>query len=215
MKITAPFVRERIDVDCLRSQIDDGRSRDPHFRNNRGEAAVTISEIRSGRGGGRAEIDLPQNPARCPELAVAVQRINAVVFRSHENHVARAFAGNSQAGNIKWLGVNEAVHTVTQNFAKRTGVDIGGGEEFLAEILPITGVVVMIRQDIHLPENRTAAYCIQKESKKCVQPPHSGRILVPNNSKTTGRTPTKVNPKSEIRNPKSEIRNPKSESEKD
>src|SRR2546422_9884993 len=73
---------------------------------------------------------------------------------SHEDDIVRALPRNRYVSKIKRLRVNVAIGPARKEFAERVGVDIGRGQNCLVGICPCPRVIVVVSEDIDLPQQR-------------------------------------------------------------
>src|ERR1051326_7085246 len=114
VKIIDIFVRESVQIHGAGRQIDHRRSRDADLRSDLGEPTKAVSEIRIGSRRGGSKVHVPQHSAIRSGIGISVEGINAVMLRRHEDDIARSVAGNVQAGDVKRLRIDMAVHRVIE-----------------------------------------------------------------------------------------------------
>ncbi len=117
--------------------IDDRRRGNSYLGSDLAAAAVVACGFSAGEDRG-----LPYLLA-----AIGVEGVDAVVFGGHIQDVAQLASGR-HVGQIKRLGVDQAIHGIEADLAKLSGVYIAQRQNDLLRIEPIARNVVVIRGDI-------------------------------------------------------------------
>ena len=169
-KIRARFQRLAHDIQSIGGVIDDRRSSNPDFRN---DVARTHVAIGHGRTAIHDEAYLPQrSPAR-----IRIERIKAVVFRSHVQHVMHALAGDRDSRHIQRLRIDVAIHWQREELPERRRIDVCCGQNCFASVLSRAAVVVVLRQNRRLRPQTRRAEETQSEPNQPALVFHSGTIF--------------------------------------
>ena len=152
-------------IERARRRIDYRSSNNAQFGSD--HRAVHISH---GNGAhavrGVQEVHLPQR-RRIRTRAVGVEGVDAIVSRGQENHVVETLAGHVDARQIERLRVNVAVHQVRKPPPEKPGLNRGGREQCLGEVLASACVIVVVGGYVCLREERCDASEEENSSWSC------------------------------------------------
>ena len=153
----ADHTGERIHIKRPGNRVNDRRAGDAHFRYDVriGVVVVTGPKIfvrehpRYGRHRRRAEVRLPEQPAR-RRRGFRIERIDRIVFRGDEQDVVPARPRNHHARHIQRLRIDAAIHRVGEKPAERRRVDVRQGQKRFVGVQARAVVVIVIGPDADL-----------------------------------------------------------------
>ncbi len=152
VRVRPGFLSLSHDIDCLTDGVDYRRAGDAHLGHH-----VGISEVRTELRGSPSrgtmssveQGDLPERFGVCPQVAVRIERIHAIVLSGHEHHVVLG-AGLRRAGahgdvcHVKRLCVHVAIYNIIKDFSKRAGIYVGRRQNRLGGIGAGASIVVVL-----------------------------------------------------------------------
>ena len=132
------------------SRINDGRSGNANLGTDLLVSAKARAEVAVRSCGRWTQIHLPQESGGSPGVAVGIKRVNTVVLRCHEDHIANTFPGNIHTADQEWLCVDMTVDNVGKQLPEIVRIDFGRSKDLLVKVVSRSGKVVVVGQDIHL-----------------------------------------------------------------
>ena len=150
MNVAGTFVSEGGEKQSASGEVNHRRAHNAHLGSDIMIGTVTIAEIVVGGHRRDSQADLPIQAPVGTRIAVGIACVHTVVHRRHKHDVVRALPRNGKARDDERLGIDLAVHRISEKPAEGVGIDVSGGKNSFVGVLAGAGEVIVVGQDVDL-----------------------------------------------------------------